>query len=137
MNPESKLWNKVKQALPKEGFAQRIENTLERGTPDLHYFLNGSDYWIELKASNGLLVRKEQVVWHLKRNVCGGKSYIIFHHTKDDLYYCFVSPFEFEKHDDTYQHLVLCGLEFEGATVSEVINQMLGLEQRIICPESI
>lgn len=98
MNPESKLWKLIREHLPARCHSQRIENTTERGTPDLHIFIDGKDYWVELKMeqANDTFVRKEQFVWAARRAILGGKSYIISRSTKYSTLTLMESPFQGE-----------------------------------------
>lgn len=67
MRPEVVFWNWMKPKLV--GHAMRVENILERGTPDVNWAANGKEIWMELKVDDGkgTLLRKEQWVWMVLR----------------------------------------------------------------------
>lgn len=52
----------------------RLESTVGPGVPDLSVSIGGIEFWIELKIvlPHGVLLRKEQYAWMVKRDLCGG-----------------------------------------------------------------
>ena len=70
---------------------QRIENTTSPGVPDINVAnMNAADkamglttgnieVWIELKMvlPEGIVIRKEQYAWGIKRSMCGGNVFIL------------------------------------------------------------
>jgi hypothetical protein len=90
---EAQLWNKVRAGLLDAADLkidlERIENMVGVGTPDVNFCYEGVEGWIELKHTDivptrdGTRVfgdkglRKEQVVWHYKRNKRGGRCWIL------------------------------------------------------------
>ncbi len=78
MTPEAKFWNWLKPHL--KGHVQRIENSIERGTPDVNICHEGKEIWLELKvpkSSNCVDIRKEQRVWAVRRSLAGGKVFVL------------------------------------------------------------
>lgn len=74
---ESSFWNRVRRHLT--GFVKRIENTVERGTPDVYIVENGRQFWIELKVDkgSGVLVRNEQYIWLRQLTAEGIDCYVV------------------------------------------------------------
>jgi hypothetical protein len=71
--PESKFWNLLRDKL--QGNAIRVENTIGRGTPDIHYTIQGISCWIELKIIEQeylIKIRPEQVVFAHREHKVGG-----------------------------------------------------------------
>lgn len=65
---EKKLWQRIKKYLP--GKAERVENILEPGMPDIYGDCKEGAYWIEMKApltveckDPGKLLRPAQRAW--------------------------------------------------------------------------
>lgn len=85
---EQALWQWVKRHFNKFGFWERIENNLARGTPDLHYCINGSAGWIELKQLEAWPMRETtkvqvptltiyQRTWHEEYAKQSGRSWLL------------------------------------------------------------
>jgi hypothetical protein len=77
-NPESKFWVLLKKHL--SGHALRVENTLGRGTPDVHYTSPFGSTWIELKIvenSYFIKVRPEQLVFAHREHLAGGTVHLV------------------------------------------------------------
>lgn len=82
---ESNLWNWLREGgrpLRPDLDLQRIENLVGVGTPDVEGCYQGSQFWIELKAidDSGSLdveVSPEQVMWHRRRHLAGGRSWFL------------------------------------------------------------
>lgn len=92
---EAKLWDRLRPRLAAHRiYAERIENVVGEGTPDLHTAHHGANgpfaAWIELKAvecwpardttpvmGSRTQIRKAQRVWHHKYTLSGGKSYLL------------------------------------------------------------
>lgn len=75
---ESQFWALVKGHLP--GHAERVENALTRGTPDVNLCHEGADLWLELKvldAKGKCTLRPEQYLWHRKRQEAGGRVFVL------------------------------------------------------------
>ncbi len=53
---------------------QRIENTFDRGIPDMNICFEGCELWIEMKSvkANKVSLRAEQMAWHARRIKHGG-----------------------------------------------------------------
>lgn len=79
MNAETKFYNKIKDHLP--GHVQRIESSSGSGVPDVNGCCNGQgEYWLELKIvleHRGVVLRKEQYAWGMRRNNSGGRVLVI------------------------------------------------------------
>lgn len=87
MNPETRASRKYRKKFPKDCNHMRVENPACPGTPDLNYCYNGIEGWIEFKQEKTLpardstpvfkgALRPEQVLWHIKRSMAKGRSYI-------------------------------------------------------------
>lgn len=75
---ESQFWALVKGHLP--GHAERVENALTRGTPDVNLCHEGYELWLELKvldAKGVCTLRPEQYLWHRKRQESGGHVFVL------------------------------------------------------------
>ena len=75
---ESKLYQKIKKALPNVHF-QRIETNIALGVPDVNGCYQGIEFWLELKVKKGKQtpLTKYQKAWIVKRASHGGKVFII------------------------------------------------------------
>ena len=71
---------------------QRIENTVDRGVPDINCCYDGLEFWIEMKstASKTPKLRPEQQAWHARRHFHGGIVLIITEHSKTDEYSVYI-----------------------------------------------
>ena len=89
--PEAQFWTTLRQNLPKEAFATRIENTHGGGVPDVHIVWDGMPFWIELKAtkSNGVNVRPHQVAWNMAYFARGGLSFFLVKALSSGVLYLF------------------------------------------------
>ena len=78
-NPESRLWQKVKNGLT-DCFLTRIESSTINGIPDIHAVLKNEVFWIELKSdkSNFPKLNRWQIVW-INRYVKAGGTVFILH----------------------------------------------------------
>jgi hypothetical protein len=87
MITESKLWSWINQIQKSEPTWHlfRIESSTINGIPDVNACIDGKEFWIELKCNRGknIGISKYQFVWHLKRNKCGGKCFILHLHSKE------------------------------------------------------
>ena len=75
---ESQFWALVKGKLP--GHAERVENALTRGTPDVNMCYDSTELWLELKildSKGSCQLRPEQVLWHRKRQESGGRVFVL------------------------------------------------------------
>lgn len=75
---ESQFWALVKGHLP--GHAERVENALTRGTPDVNMCYDSTELWLELKildAKGSCQLRPEQFLWHRKRQEQGGRVFVL------------------------------------------------------------
>jgi hypothetical protein len=76
--PEDKFWHWLRENIP--GHVQRVENGIDRGTPDVNACHEGKHVWIELKVADtdmSVAVRKEQRVWAYRRTKAGGKVILL------------------------------------------------------------
>ena len=58
----------------------RVENGVGAGMPDINICLLGMEVWIESKihlGSRGVLLRKEQYAWGLRRANAGGSVFVV------------------------------------------------------------
>lgn len=107
--PESKLWNRFREALPHFCHAERIENSLERGTPDVHLCYQGKDIYVELKVQreNRNFIRKEQAIWIKRRNQeGGGHSHVLIFNDDIPIFKLYTSPLEFAEGDGKYRRIL-------------------------------
>lgn len=84
---ESAVWRSLKKKLP-PGHTQRVENPANPGTPDVNAFIQGVEFWAELKQVSrspalestpvftGCL-KPQQILWHVLRQRAGGRSFIV------------------------------------------------------------
>ena len=83
---ESQLWSKINlfQKPKKMWHFCRIESATIRGIPDVNCLIEGKEFWLELKANQvkNYGVSNFQINWHLKRQKCGGKVFILHSCTK-------------------------------------------------------
>lgn len=75
---ESKLYQKIKKALPNVHF-QRIETNIGLGIPDVNGCYQGTEFWLELKVKKRKQtpLTKYQKAWIVKRGSAGGKVFIL------------------------------------------------------------
>lgn len=64
----------------------RVENTVDEGTPDVEGCYDGGQFWCELKSLTrpikpstaiNLEVDTEQVRWHRRRSLAGGRTWFL------------------------------------------------------------
>lgn len=95
---EKKFYAWFRDGLAKSGriHIQRIENTVSPGVPDINICDGESqqESWIELKIllPEGIVLRKEQYAWGMKRAFCGGNVYIISLDVIQDVINIYVFP---------------------------------------------
>ena len=79
---EKNFWNLIRENLPLR--MHRVENSVMRGMPDVHYVGNGHSGWIELKYlakwpskrfSSGLMLN--QMMWNTQYREEGGNSWVL------------------------------------------------------------
>ena len=77
--PESLLWNRLKENLPKHWNTTRIENRYGGGIPDVHICADGFAFWVELKVTktNRIAISSHQVGWNYAYNRSGGVSFYL------------------------------------------------------------
>ena len=94
---EKQIWQTIRSKL-NDFFIQRIETSIERGIPDVHYCVQGVSGWLEgkylksPKRENTKLKLKlsiEQIAWHKSYSYLGGIVYLIV--KKDKKIYLFDS----------------------------------------------
>ena len=90
MKPESKLWHKMKENMPKI-FWTRFENWALPGVPDVHGIKDGISFWVELKVitSNKINLSPHQIMWNYKYSLRGGRSFIMAQTLPRSLLYIF------------------------------------------------
>jgi hypothetical protein len=81
----------LRQNLPKEAFATRIENTHGGGVPDVYIVWDGLPFWLELKVTktNGVNLRPHQVAWNMAHFARGGLSFFLVKALSSKLLYLF------------------------------------------------
>ena len=81
----------MRQNLPKEAFATRIENTHGGGVPDVYVVWDGMPFWLELKAtkSNSVNLRPHQVAWNMAHFARGGLSFFLVKALSSGVLYLF------------------------------------------------
>lgn len=78
MKDEKELYQKLRDMLAPCDFV-RIENGVGTGLPDINACYKGCEIWIEAKMTlpQGVLLRKFQHAWCLRRHAHGGIVYVI------------------------------------------------------------
>lgn len=87
-HPEKDFYNRIKKLLP--GDVSRVENIADDGTPDVTAAYGGVDYWVETKVCDNIrdvrpvnkLLRKSQIVWHMRRVLQGSHIYTLVEYPK-------------------------------------------------------
>jgi hypothetical protein len=76
-NTEKLFWQWLHENLP--GHHQRIENAIDRGTPDANICYGGKDIWLELKCApfSNVQMSSEQRVWAMRRVINGGNVILL------------------------------------------------------------
>ena len=94
---EKQIWQTIRSKL-NDFFIQRIETSIERGIPDVHYCVDGVSGWLEGKYLQSpkrektklkLKLSIEQIAWHKSYSYHGGLVYLIV--KKDKQIYLFDS----------------------------------------------
>jgi len=94
---EKQIWQTIRSKL-NDFFIQRIETSIARGVPDVHYFVDGVSGWLEGKYLRSpkrektklkLKLSIEQIAWHKSYSYNGGLVYLIV--KKDKQIYLFDS----------------------------------------------
>jgi hypothetical protein len=69
----------IRNAIAKKGHWSRVENVAGVGMPDINFFFNKRDIWIETKVAKGnrVIFEASQVTWFTRRNRYKGE-YLIF-----------------------------------------------------------
>jgi len=82
MPSESNFWKQIKNNLPKDCLANRIESKVGGGVPDVHLVLDGLPFWIELKTTktNKVNITPHQIAWHMAYSAKKGKSFYLVKH---------------------------------------------------------
>lgn len=77
--PEANFWNTIRNNLPKDAFATRIENRSGGGIPDVHVLWEGMTFWTELKIAkhNRINLSSHQIAWHMAYYARGGLSFFL------------------------------------------------------------
>lgn len=76
----------------------RVENPACPGTPDFNTCIAGVEIWVEFKQVKAMpklqntpvftnCLKPEQVLWHYKRSLAGGRSYIAGYVEDKDIFY--------------------------------------------------
>lgn len=120
---EKNLWLKIRKKF--KGIAERIENLLNRGTPDVSVSNhNFGDFWVELKVCRTKklkgpkdLLSPIQKVWHKKRVKAGGRVYTLISNQEHGLFLYLASV---EKNS----------LQFELRSLDEVFENGLGYSNK-------
>ena len=82
---EKQIWQTTRSKL-NDFFIQRIETSIERGIPDVHYCVDGVSGWLEGKYLRSpkrektklkLKLSIEQIAWHKSYSYNGGLVYLI------------------------------------------------------------
>lgn len=81
---ESALWKSLKKYLPPNAMAERMENSLNSGMPDVLITYAGKTFLVELKADLESISRK-QADWARRWSEAGGMSWFLI--TTGSAYY--------------------------------------------------
>lgn len=104
---ERKFWMWLRQKTPMVHW-QRIETTTGPGVPDINGCYMGKDTWIELKINipkKGVLLRKEQYAWITKRNMKGGRIYVLAWNQLTEMCELYAPPLTVEKYANTHKYV--------------------------------
>jgi hypothetical protein len=76
---EQDLYRKITNLFPAPSHALRVENMIGSGIPDLNICHMGMEAWVECKLviPGGVILRKEQYAWGMRRAAAGGTIAII------------------------------------------------------------
>jgi hypothetical protein len=92
MSGEAALWHYLSNGMRGQWNAQRHEDRLTAGIPDVSFALNGVDGWLELKAlvragaSVNLGLSNEQAIWLYRRGKIGsGHCFVLARIEKEHL----------------------------------------------------
>lgn len=94
---EQLVWQSFRRHAPYDVRAERVENGLAAGIPDVHALCRGKTVWFELKVfeipvyQSTPMVKKstfevDQVKWHRSYTHHGGKSFALARDNKQQLY---------------------------------------------------
>ena len=115
---EAKLWKKINQLQKgrKDWHLTRIESSTINVIPDIYGCIDGSSFWLELKANEvkNCNLSKFQINWHIKHRQVGGKSFILNFHASQ----CALKLLEV--HDSRAVHLIA-----ESPVTSDVFDEKL------------
>ena len=77
--PESNFWKNLRDNLPKNCHATRIESKHGGGIPDCHLVWEGISFWLELKVekTNKVNLRPHQIAWNARHWACGGLNFYL------------------------------------------------------------
>lgn len=120
---EGQFWVWFKGKIP-NGHLQRVENSIERGTPDVNACVDGSHVWIELKVEEGgmIKIRKEQGVWAFRRKRAGGRVVCIADMHNGTIA-AWDMPCETRVINDTFQQIVQLP---DRVVIEECVDHLIG-----------
>jgi len=72
---ESALWKSLRKYLPPDAMAERIENSLDSGMPDVLITYAHKTFLVELKAD--LDISRKQADWARRWSMAGGVSWFL------------------------------------------------------------
>ncbi|HIG58743.1 MAG TPA: hypothetical protein EYQ21_05035 [Flavobacteriales bacterium] len=69
----------IRNAIAKKGHWTRVENCAGIGMPDINFFYNKRDIWIEVKVAKGqrVIFEASQITWFTRRQIFKG-DYLVF-----------------------------------------------------------
>ena len=90
---EHDLYRKIAEQFPK-GHVQRIETSTGSGVPDINICYLGMEAWVEAKMviPGGVILRKEQFAWGMRRAQAGGMAAVLAAEEAGDLFYYWKFP---------------------------------------------
>lgn len=64
---------------------QSVENVAGLGVPDSNFCKSGIEGWVEFKVTESFnpKIRREQVGWHIRRSIHGGRTFIAIRRKHD------------------------------------------------------
>jgi len=79
VGPEANFWKSLRDNLPKNCHATRIESKHGGGIPDVHLVWAGISFWLELKVekTNKVNLRPHQIAWNARHWACGGLNFYL------------------------------------------------------------
>ena len=131
---ESKIWKRLNliQKTQKSWFLTRIESSTINGIPDIYGCIDGSSFWLELKANEdkNYGLSKYQIIWQLDYIARKGFVYnLVFAPSQRMLKLVAINPasFSFNHTDKTHKSgfVVLDTIKYTQDNLCKIIKSIL------------